>query len=73
MDESMNSMYENKYINNLTYSIDPNLFYSLMIQYNPNSQYISHQYETNINLMWEFINKVYTPDTIRSKNWAIFE
>ena len=73
LDEPMGSNYGNRYIDRLTYVVDPNKFYSLIIQFNPNNPFIQHEYKTDINDMWNFVSRVYTPDTICSKCWALFE
>lgn len=66
-------MYGNRYIDRLTYEVQPTEFIMLVESFNPNSPFISHKYETDTNMMWAFINLVYTHETIRSKCWVIQE
>ena len=66
-------MYGNRYIDRLTYEVQPTDFIMLVESFNPNSPFISHKYETNVNEMWQEINKVYTTNTILAKHWAVFE
>lgn len=66
-------MYGNRYIDRLTYEVQPNEFIMLVESFDPNSPFIGHKYETNVNEMWQEINKVYTTNTILAKHWAVFE
>lgn len=66
-------MYGNRYIDRLTYEVQPNEFIMLVESFDPNSPFIGHKYETDINAMWQEINKVYTTNTILAKHWAVFE
>lgn len=64
-------MYGNRYIDQLTYEIHPTEFIMLVESFDPNSPFIGHEYATNVNDMWNELNKVYTKDTILNKHWAV--
>jgi hypothetical protein len=66
-------MYGNRYIDQLTYEINPNNFIMLVNSFDPNSPFIKHEYKTDIYEMWEEIKNVYTIDTILAKHWVIDE
>ena len=71
MQTPIEPMYGNRYIDQLTYEINPNNFIMLMNSFDPNSPFIGHTYKTRITEMWEEIKKVYTIDTILAKHWVI--
>ena len=66
-------MYGNRYIDQLTYEINPNNFIRLVESFNPNIPSIKHEYKKDIYEMREEIKKVYTINTIRAKHWVIDE
>lgn len=73
MQTPIEPMYGNRYIDQLTYQVQPNEFIMFVNSFDPNSPFIGHKYETDISEMWQQINKVYNIETIFSKNWAVFE
>ena len=73
MQTPIEPMYGNRYIDQLTYEIQPADFIELVNSFDPNRPFITHKYETDVNVMWEEINKVYTTNTIFAKRWAIDE
>ena len=73
MQTPIEPMYGNRYIDRLTYEVQPTEFIILVESFNPNNPFIGHTYETDINEMWLEINKVYTTNTIFAKHWAIDE
>ena len=73
MQTHIGPMYGNRYIDQLTYEVQPTEFIILVESFNPNSPFIKHKYETDVNVMWEEINKVYTFNTILAKHWAVYE
>ena len=73
MQTPIEPMYGNRYIDRLTYEVQPTEFIILVESFNPNSPFIGHTYETDIDEMWLEINKVYTTNTIFAKHWAIDE